>query len=319
MLAAEAMKIALCATAVLGRRTMGLEVRVWCGLRHTLAFAVPASIYLVMNIMKVMAARSIPPPVFQLLASTKILATAIASWALLSKQLAPMQWMAMLLLTFGVALGQCRGSFSETASQDVPFFSLIIMIVNSFLSALGAVYTERVLKASNSAVLTTFATNLHMSAHTLLLNGAKAGILQGSALPRPWLFSAWTWAALINEAVNGLLVAALMRHTDSIVKNYAFAASIFATAGLSVPLLSYWPELSFFVGAVLVLVSMYLYARGASSTNHSLNGSKDLNGSSSNGHGSNGSSSNGSNGCHTETKLSNGSHDGTNGNRAKKE
>lgn len=273
MLAAEAMKIGICAIVILGRRAMGLEARVWCGLRHTLAFAVPAAIYLVMNIMKVTAARAIDPPVFQLLASTKILATAVASYSLLNKHLTPVQWAAMLLLTVGVALGQMRsGSFGDTPVKDVPLIPTLIMILNSALSALGAVYTERVLKAHQSAALTIFATNLHMSAHTLLFNGAKACLWEATVLPRPWRFGSWSWAALINEAVNGLCVSALMRHADSIVKNYAFGASIFATAGLSVPLLDYCPPMPFFLGAVLVLISMYLYARGSSFISHTANG-----------------------------------------------
>lgn len=179
----------------------------------------------------------------------------------------------MLLLTVGVSLGQHRGTLSDALNEDVPLLPTAIMCFNSVLSSLGAVYTERVLKASQSAVLTTFATNLHMSAHTLLMNGGKALVWEATELPRPWKFGAWTWAALFNEAVNGILVAALMRHADSIVKNYAFAASIFLTAGLSVPLLNYWPQLSFFAGAVLVLASMYLYTTGASSAAPATNGS----------------------------------------------
>merc|ERR1719174_2218701 len=111
-----------------------------------------------------------------------------------------------------------------------------------------------------------------MSVHTLILNGTAACCWEATSLPRPWNFGPWTWAALLNEAVNGLCVSALMRYADSIVKNYAFGASIFATAGLSVPLLSYWPELSFFFGAVMVIISMYLYASGALSNNHTSNG-----------------------------------------------
>jgi len=87
----------------------------------------------------------------------------------------------MLLLTFGVALGQWTGSFAETSAQDVPLIPSVIMAVNSFLSALGAVYTERVLKAHQTEVLSTFATNLHMSAHTLLMNGAKACLWEGTS------------------------------------------------------------------------------------------------------------------------------------------
>lgn len=282
MLAAEAIKFALCGAVVLGRRASGLESRLWCGFRHTIAFAVPAAIYLVMNVLKVMAARAIAPPIFQLLASTKILATALASWALLNTHLTPMQWTAMLLLTAGVALGQMRGgAFVDAAREDVPSLPTAIMLFNSSLSAFGAVYTERVLKARQSAVLTIFATNLHMSAYSLLMNGTKGYFGEAAHWPRPGKLGLWTWAALFNEALNGILVSALMRHADSIVKNYAFGASILATAGLSVPLLHYWPQPSFFGGAVLVLISMCLYTRGAALKHHASNG----NCVSSNGHG----------------------------------
>jgi UDP-sugar transporter A1/2/3 len=212
-----------------------------------------------MNIMKVFAARALSPPVFQLLASTKILATALASWAMLGKVLTARQWLAMLVLTVGVALGQQKSSAGLDGIDAVPFMPIAIMIVNSFLSAAGAVYTEKVLKARQSANLTIFATNLHMSAHTLMLNLLKACVLGVPFIPRLWNLGPWTWAALLNEAVNGILVSALMRHADSIVKNYAFAASIFVTAGLSVPLLEYWPEFHFLLGAILVVISMWLY------------------------------------------------------------
>lgn len=272
-LAAESLKVAICAAVVLGRRARGLDTTVWCGLRHTFAFAVPAAIYLIMNVLKISAARALYPPIFQLLASTKIIATAIASWFFLKRQLTPMQWAAMLLLTVGVAFGQLRGaSFEEAVSQEVPLLPTAIMLLNSAFSAMAAIYTERVLKAQSSAVLTIFATNLHMSAHTLLLNGGKAVLWEATSWPRFWNLSSWTWAALFNEALNGILVSALMRHADSIVKNYAFGMSIFATAALSVPLLHFWPPLSFFAGAVLVLISMYLYTTGATSNHHASNG-----------------------------------------------
>lgn len=156
-------------------------------------------------------------------------------------------------------MGQVR--WSESSMREVPFVPAVIMVVNAFFSASGAVYTERVLKAQQSAALTIFATNLHMSAHTLLLNGAKACLWEAPALPSLWAIGDWTWAALANEAVNGLAVSALMRHADCIVKNYAFSTSIFTTALISVPMLGFWPNFPFLAGAMLVALSMYLYSR----------------------------------------------------------
>eukprot|EP00418_Pyrodinium_bahamense_P052356 CAMPEP_0179164686 /NCGR_PEP_ID=MMETSP0796-20121207/80849_1 /TAXON_ID=73915 /ORGANISM="Pyrodinium bahamense, Strain pbaha01" /LENGTH=326 /DNA_ID=CAMNT_0020867187 /DNA_START=14 /DNA_END=994 /DNA_ORIENTATION=+ len=279
MLVVEGLKLLLCGCALAWRRVAGQEAAVWRGIRHTATFAVPAGIYLVMNVLKVLAARALAPPLFQLLAATKILATAVASWMLLARGLTPVQWVAMVMLTLGVGLGQHRvgsGPTSRRPQYDaaplgslsldgaaVPLLPALIMLTNSCLSALAGVYTEKVLKARQSASLSIFAMNLHMAFHTLLLNSVKACIWQAPALASPRAIGWRTWAALLNEAVNGILVSTLMRHADSIVKNYAFSTSIFTTALISVPILHYWPQWPFYAGSVFVLCSMGMYSQGS--------------------------------------------------------
>mmetsp|Transcript_36773 Transcript_36773/g.114457 ORF Transcript_36773/g.114457 Transcript_36773/m.114457 type:complete len:326 (-) Transcript_36773:35-1012(-) len=274
MLAAEAMKVLLCVLALACRRALGLEAAVWCGVGHSAAFVVPALLYLAMNVLKVAAARAIAPPLFQLLSSTKILTTAVSSRLLLGRVLTVPQWAALVLLTVGVALGQRRddggaaaagaaasgGSPSRPAAEEaVSLVPAAIMLLNSCISALAAVYTEKVLKARQSVSLSIFATNLHMASHTLVVNLARACVSGAPVLAFPSSLGWRTWAALGNEALNGILVSLLMRSADSIVKNYAFAASIFATALLAVPVMDHRPQWPFFVGSLLVLCSMVLY------------------------------------------------------------
>merc|ERR1712032_1073080 len=122
------------------------------------------------------------------------------------------QWAAVVILTIGVALGQ---QWDGTLPLDVQVAPVLMMCFNSVLSAFAAVYTERVLKARGSAALSIFATNLHMAAHTLLVNGAKAAVWQAPVLVSPQTLGWRTWIALGNEAVNGILVSAIMRHADS--------------------------------------------------------------------------------------------------------
>merc|ERR1711948_15192 len=139
------------------------------------------------------------------------------------------------------------------------------------------------------------ATNLHMSAHTLLVNSAKVVVWEVPDFISFGSLGWWSLAALANEAVNGILVSAIMRHADSIVKNYAFSTSIFATAALSVPTLGYWPDPHFFVGAVLVVVSMALYTNGGDAQALKTNGANGLKT-----NGANGLKTNGANGCKKE-------------------
>merc|ERR1712226_1504190 len=118
-----------------------------------------------------------------------------------------MQWGALAILTIGVLLGQ---QWDGAVGGDVPVAPVFMMFGNSVLSAFAAVYTERVLKARGSAALTIFATNLHMSAHTLLVNSAKVVVWEVPDFISFGSLGWWSLAALANEAVNGILVSAIM-------------------------------------------------------------------------------------------------------------
>lgn len=134
------------------------------------------------------------------------------------------------------------------------------MVINSALSALGAVSTEMALKMRTSADFTIFATNLHLALHSLALTGSGL-LIWPSEPPR---LEALHWsdiAALFNEAINGILISLLMRQIDSIAKNYAFSASIFVTAGMTSVVLRQQPPWQFHLGALISVVSMALYAR----------------------------------------------------------
>lgn len=261
-LAAESLKLFMCSAVLLGRRASGMKAPVWCGAAHTAPFAIPAAVYLLMNCLTVRAARLLAPPVFQLVANLKIICTAVASLVFLSRRLVPAQWLAMVLLTIGVALGQWSSAGADGLGAP-SMLGVLLMVVNSCLSALGGVLTEKLLKGAASAELPIFATNIHMAAHTLLVNGLVLGA-QGTSWPS--LPGASVGVALVNEAVNGILISVLMRRLDTIAKNFAFSLSVFITAGLSAGLLDYRPPIHFYLGAALATLAVLLFARPSALT-----------------------------------------------------
>mmetsp|Transcript_81861 Transcript_81861/g.228066 ORF Transcript_81861/g.228066 Transcript_81861/m.228066 type:complete len:328 (+) Transcript_81861:141-1124(+) len=264
----EAFKVAISAVALLWRRVAfgPFAAHLWVGPRHSLAFALPAVVYLVMNSLTVRANVILTPGAFQLLANMKIMCTAIAGWVVLARPLRPAQWVALSLLTCSTVLGQWGGQDSggEVEVTRTTLAGFLIMFTCCWLSALGAVLTEKLLKARDSHELSIFATNIHMAGQTLLLNGAFLGLsfVSGSAgeLAFPRLSGAVV-PAVVNEAVNGLLLSSIMRFADSNVKNYAFSVSVFTTAAVSIPIFGYRPQPAFLAGAVLVVVSMVLYTK----------------------------------------------------------
>mmetsp|Transcript_29139 Transcript_29139/g.65958 ORF Transcript_29139/g.65958 Transcript_29139/m.65958 type:complete len:318 (+) Transcript_29139:77-1030(+) len=262
-LVVEVLKVVICGSVLLGRRMVGLPAPLWLGLRHTAPYAAPATIFLVMNVLTVRAARLLQPPVFQLVANLKILFTALSSWAFLSRRMATGQWVSLLLLTVGVTLGQWQSGHHDakaalTAAPST--LGIALMVLNSSLSACGSVFTEKVLKGSASAELSTFATQVHMATHTLLLGGVALCVRPVTLPPLPSRTGVLA-LALLTDAVNGMLISVLMRRLDSIVKNFCFGASVFVTAGISTAFLDFTPSPQFFAGAALTSLSIVLFTR----------------------------------------------------------
>lgn len=264
LLEVEAVKMVFCMTALALRRALGYAAPVWRGFSHTSRFTAPAVIYLVMNAVTVITARRLEPATFQLVANTKILATAAASYILMAKSLSRTQWFSLLLLTIGVTLGQWPASVghSNGASHDNGNGGVVmLMLLNSCMSAFGGVQAERALKAPEGSCLSIFANNLHMSSHTLVVNVAFLVAQAAWGGPRLWptIPSLTAVAALASEALNGILVSLLMREAGSIVKNYAFSLSSFVVAAMSFFIFGHVPARLFYVGAIFVVISTVLY------------------------------------------------------------
>ncbi|KCV69029.1 hypothetical protein H696_04448 [Fonticula alba] len=73
-------------------------------------------------------------------------------------------------------------------------------------------------------------------------------------------YTGWTWLAIANQALGGLLVAVVVKYADNILKGYATSVSIILSAIASVYLFNFVISSTFVVGATLVCVAVYLYS-----------------------------------------------------------
>ncbi len=68
------------------------------------------------------------------------------------------------------------------------------------------------------------------------------------------------WSVVCLQAAGGLLVAAVMKYADNILKGFATAMSIICSCLLSMVLFGFQPSGMFLSGASLVLGAIYLYS-----------------------------------------------------------
>ncbi|KAG2204710.1 hypothetical protein INT47_012006 [Mucor saturninus] len=137
--------------------------------RESAKLAFPAALYLVQNNLQYVAASNLDAATFQVTYQLKILTTAFFSVLILKRNISKLKWMALAILTIGIALvvlpkgastafityitgNTITDTTVETSSggNQSNLHGFIAVLTACFLSGLAGVYFEKILKAPAS-------------------------------------------------------------------------------------------------------------------------------------------------------------------------
>ncbi|NXP62946.1 S35A4 protein, partial [Chloropsis cyanopogon] len=199
--------------------------------RHAAPFALSALLYAANNNLVVHMQLFMDPSTFQVLSNLKILSTA--------------------LLCGGLRGPGRRGGMR----LHVTPVGLLLLAVYCLISSLSAVYTEAILK---SQALPLSLQNIFLYFFGVLLNlagsvwsGAEGGFLEG--------FSPWVLLVVLGQALNGLIMSVVMKHSSNITRLFIISCSILVNALLSVALFDLQLTLLFFVAVACIGLAVHLY------------------------------------------------------------
>ncbi|NWH86135.1 S35A4 protein, partial [Aegithalos caudatus] len=132
---------------------------------------------------------------------------------------------------------------------------LLLLSVYCLISGLSAVYTEAILK---SQALPLSLQNVFLYFFGVLLNlagslwsGAEGGFLEG--------FSPWVLLVVFSQALNGLIMSVVMKHSSNITRLFIISCSILVNALLSVALFNLQLTLLFYVAVACIGLAVHLY------------------------------------------------------------
>lgn len=190
----------------------------------------------------------------------KVFTTAIFSVVLLDRKLSIVKWISLVLLFIGVSMVTVDPSSIGKDKENHHFLTGVIAVAISCLSSgFAGVYFEKILKGSSASVwlrnvqlgfFGSIAAVIGMFAHSYQ-EIAEKGFFFG--------YSTLVWLVIIQQAVGGLIVAAVVRYADNILKGFATSISIIISALASVYLFGFILTILFGIGTILVVVSIYLY------------------------------------------------------------
>lgn len=249
---------------------------------------IPAALYTLQNNLQYIAVSNLSAASFQVTYQLKILTTALCSVIILNRTLSATKWGALVLLTIGVAIVQLntagpspstppsnpaekvirasmprpppQAHITHRTDEMDPFVGLVAVVIACVISGVAGVYFEKVLKGSTTSL---WVRNVQLSFYSLF-PALFIGVLwkDGANVAEKGFFFGYNvvvWAAIICQALGGIIVALVVKYADNILKGFATSVSILLSFLASVILFDFQVTLQFMLGGAIVLGATYLY------------------------------------------------------------
>ena len=236
-----------------------------------LKIMIPALLYLVQNSLLYVALSNLTAPVFQVTYQTKLVTTAVVSVMMLNRKYNFQQWICLVVLSLGVAivvLGESSSSQPKviTGEQSLTV-GLVSVTISCLSSALAGVYFEKVVKTASGEKqrpVSVWMRNIQLAFFTICLALVQS-IFKGdftSADSKSYLhgFTFWVWVLVLLQSAGGLLVAAIIKYADNVLKGLATGVSVCFATGVSTVLFGTPLKQQFVLGAGMILGSVYVFS-----------------------------------------------------------
>nr|XP_057929697.1 solute carrier family 35 member A3a [Doryrhamphus excisus]XP_057929699.1 solute carrier family 35 member A3a [Doryrhamphus excisus] len=233
---------------------------------ETLKLAIPSGIYTLQNNLLYIALSNLDAATYQVTYQLKILTTALFSVSMLGRRLGVYQWLSLLILMAGVALVQwpsesSLGPEKEAAvSSGSQFVGVAAVLVACCSSGFAGVYFEKILKESKQSV---WIRNIQLGMFGFVFGLAGMLSFEGDKVLELGMFQGYntvTWTVVTLQALGGLVIAAVIKYADNILKGFATSLSIILSTLISYFWLQdFEPTGVFFSGAILVIMATFLY------------------------------------------------------------
>uniref|UniRef100_A0A8D0VBU6 Solute carrier family 35 member A3 n=1 Tax=Sus scrofa TaxID=9823 RepID=A0A8D0VBU6_PIG len=230
---------------------------------ETLKLAIPSGIYTLQNNLLYVALSNLDAATYQVTYQLKILTTALFSVSMLGKKLGLYQWLSLVILMTGVAFVQWPSDSQELEkelSAGSQFVGLMAVLTACFSSGFAGVYFEKILKETKQSV---WIRNIQLGFFGSIFGLMGVYIYDGELVSKNGFFQGYnrlTWIVVVLQALGGLVIAAVIKYADNILKGFATSLSIILSTLISYFWLQdFVPTSVFFLGAILVITATFLY------------------------------------------------------------
>ncbi len=261
--------------------------------KESLQVTVPSALYVVQNNLQFIAVSNLPAQVYHVLIQMKVITTALLSEIVLDRKHTRRQWGSLLSLFAGLAVVQLAITSATATSTIVGnvTIGLIAVLVSCLTSGFAGVYMEKIVKSEAPEASSLWGLNIKMSLCSVLIalfsylagqmkmpwnaHGAR-GTLTGAATataavvatvttktPLPFFhgYNPTVALSIFLQAFGGLVVAIVVKKTNSVVKGFATSGAVVLSCLVSRLLFNdFSMSPLFFLGTAIVTLSAIAYS-----------------------------------------------------------
>ncbi|KAK6588583.1 nucleotide-sugar transporter [Cryptosporidium xiaoi] len=241
-----------------------LRNEVFHSIKSNFLVGVPGLLYVVQNNLLFIALSNLPGAVYHVTYQLKILVTAVLSVVIMKRKLSKKKWFSLLLLTTGAIMvqpGKGNSSLNQLESQGKDaFLGLCSVLLACITSGLAGVFLEKLLKDDNTTI---WGRNIQLALYGIIFGyicciTGKDGV-EISEKGFFYGFNTLVWLVILLQAIGGIIVAAVLKYADNILKCFGNSISIIMSCILSWHLGDYNISLLFVLGSCLVIWSIFIY------------------------------------------------------------
>ncbi|CAB9511320.1 UDP-galactose translocator [Seminavis robusta] len=242
--------------------------------------AIPAFLYFAQTYLLFEGLFNLSAPTVQVAKQSKILMTALLSVIILQRKYTSVQWTCLVTLALGISLALMPRYFSTGPPRQGFLYGITAVLLAGLAMSFATVYFEKVLKDSSKEdkeasplILETSQDNnlppaslwmrtMQLSFFSILIPIGRYMFEGSEDHNKPFLhgFTVWVWVLAILNALMGVLITAVIKYADSVLKALATSLSMVLTTLLDAVFFGRQLAPTFLLGMLLVVGSVLCFS-----------------------------------------------------------
>lgn len=184
--------------------------------RQSLHYLVPAVLYAASNTLVYYGMSYINPALFHVLGNIRIITAGVLYRLMMGKKQTDVQWVALLILTFGAAIVTPDMEEVDSGSNANPMWGLFFIILMCICSTSSSIYTEKYFKKSQDVSI--FYQNCILYAYGIVVNAIYLLLTDSKGLVEQGFFEGYDSRALMvltAQSTMGIILSFVFKVSDT--------------------------------------------------------------------------------------------------------